>query len=129
MITLRACRWLLPLLTVSMTGCVLGYGHCKFLEPVKSSLTGRVYFREYRDDQRFDRAPILLLDRTEYIYVPAPGKQCVSAHELQLIPVGDLPDEVADKAHVVVEGTLVAATQSHQHTRFVFNVASVRLIK
>ena len=129
MITLRAYRWLLPLLTMAMSGCVLGYGHCKFLEPVKTSLTGRVYFREYHDEQRFDRAPILVLDRTEYIYAPAPGKQCVPAHELQLIPVGDLPDEVADKAHVVVEGTLVAATQSHQHTHFVFNVASVRLIK
>ena len=129
MITARASRWLLPLLTVSLSGCVLGYGHCKFLEPVKTSLTGRVMYRDYRDEERFDRAPILVLDRTEYIYAPAPGKQCVSANEVQLIPVGDLPDDVADKAHVVVEGTLVVATQSHQHTRFVFNVATVRLIK
>ena len=43
-------------------------------------------YREYRDEQRFDRAPILVLDRTEYIYAPAPGKQCVSANEAAIDP-------------------------------------------
>ena len=122
-------RWLLPILAVSMSGCVLGYGRCKFLEPVKTSLTGRVYYRDFRSAERFDRAPILVLDQTEYIYAPAQSKQCLSAHEVQLIPLGDLPDEVAEKAHVVVKGSLVEASQNHQHTRFVFNVAAVRLIK
>lgn len=119
----------LSLAVLALQGCVLGYGRCKLTEPVRSSLSGHVHFREYRDEGRIDRAPILSLDRTEYIYVSSIGKQCQSANEVQLIPVGDLPDDIAEGAHVTTEGSLVLASQSGQHTRFVFNVATIRLVK
>lgn len=121
---------LLPVLLVilGLQGCVLGYGRCKFTEPVRTSLTGHVHFREY-NGERFDRAPILVLDRTEYVYVSSRGKQCQAATEVQLIPMGDLPDDIAEGAHVVAEGSLVLANQLEQHTRFVFNLGTIRLIK
>ena len=112
-----------------LSGCVLGHGRCLFLEPLKSSLTGTVHFREFPVKNFFDRVPILTLDRTEYVYNPAQSKQCQTAREVQLVPIADLPDSIADNARVVVEGSLVDATQEHQHTRFVLNVASIRLVK
>lgn len=120
---------LLLLGTAGLQGCVLGYGHCKLTDPVTTSLVGHVHFRDYRDETTFDRAPILTLDRTEYIYAPALGKQCASAGEMQLMPLADLPDNIAEGAHVRVRGTIVQANQRGQHTRFVFNVATVELIK
>jgi hypothetical protein len=117
------------LVLVSLQGCVLGYGRCKFTAPVKTSLTGHLHFREYRDDNTLDRAPILTLDKTEYIYAPSLGKQCQSVLELQLQPLTDLPDNIADGAHVTVQGTIVQANQRGQHTRFVFSVATVQLLK
>jgi len=112
-----------------LAGCVLGHGRCLFLAPLKSSLTGTVHFREFPAKNFIDRAPILSLDRTEYVYNPAQSRQCQSAEEVQLVPIADLPDTIGDNAHVVVEGSLVDATQDHQHTRFVLNVASIRLVK
>ena len=120
----------LPLLAAAaLSGCVLGYGRCLFLEPVKSTLGGTVHFREFPANNYIDRVPILTLDRTEYVYNPAQSKQCRSADEVQLAPLVDLPNEIGENAHVVVEGSLVDATQTHQHTRFVLNVASVHLSK
>jgi len=120
---------LLALIAITpLSGCVLGYGRCLFLEPVKVSLSGTVHFREFPATNYIDRVPILSLDRTEYVYNPAQSRQCRSANEVQLAPLVDLPNEIADKAHVVVEGSLVDATQAHQHTRFVLNVASIHLV-
>lgn len=120
--------FLLAMMATALQGCVLGYGRCKLTEPVHTSLTGHVHFREY-NGSRFDRAPILLLERTEYIYVSSRGKQCQAADEVQLVPVGDLPDDIAEGAHVTVEGSLVLASRADQHTRFVFNVGTIRLVK
>jgi len=116
------------MMTAALQGCVLGYGRCKLTEPVRTSLSGHVHFREY-NGARFDRAPILVLDRTEYIYVSSRSKQCQAADEVQLIPMGDLPDDIAEGAHVTVEGSLVLASHADQHTRFVLNVGTIRLIK
>ena len=113
----------------SLSGCVLGHGRCLFLAPLKSSLTGTVHFRQFPAEHYIDRVPILSLDRTEYVYNPAQSRQCQSAHEVQLVPIADLPDDIGENAHVVAEGTLVDATQNRQHTRFVLNVASVHLVK
>ena len=119
-----------PLLAVTaLSGCVLGYGRCLFLEPVKSTLTGTVHFRDFPATNYIDRVPILTLDRTEYVYNPAQSKQCRSAEEVQLAPLVDLPSDIGENAHVMAEGTLVDATQTHQHTKFVLNVASVHLVK
>jgi hypothetical protein len=126
---MRTLKLLALLSIMALSGCVLGYGRCLFLEPVKSSLAGTVHFREFPADNYIDRVPVLTLDRTEYIYNPAQSRQCRSAHEVQLAPIADLPEDIAENAHVVVEGALVDATQAHQHTRFVLNVASIRMIK
>jgi hypothetical protein len=121
-------KGLLVLLVLALQGCVIGYGRCKLTDPVRSSLTGHVHFRNY-EGKRFDRAPILKLDRTAYIYVSSRGKQCQAADEVQLVPLTDLPDDIAEGAHVAVEGSLTLASQDWQHTRFVFNLATIRLIK
>ncbi|MBS0397421.1 MAG: hypothetical protein JSR95_01955 [Proteobacteria bacterium] len=121
-------KGLLVLIVLALQGCVIGYGRCKLTDPVRSSLTGHVHFRKY-DGKRFDRAPILVLDRMAYVYVPSHGKQCLAADEVQLVPLTDLPDEIAEGAHVMVEGSLTLASQDWQHTRFVFNLATIRLIK
>lgn len=120
--------FLFAMMAATLQGCVLGYGRCKLTEPVHSSLSGHVHFREY-NGTRFDRAPILVLDRTEYIYVSSRGKQCQPADEVQLETPGDLPDDIAEGAHVTVEGSLVLASRADQHTRFVFNVGTIRLVK
>jgi hypothetical protein len=126
---MRTLKLLAVIATTSLSGCVLGYGRCLFLEPVKVSLSGTVHFREFPATNYIDRVPILSLDRTEYVYNPAQSKQCRSAEELQLAPLVDLPNDIGENAHVAVEGTLVDATQAHQHTRFVLNVASIHLTK
>lgn len=119
----------LAVLALALQGCVLGYGGCKFTEPVKTSLTGHVRFKEFRDNNRLDRAPILQLDRTEYVYAPSLGDQCRSMLEIQLMPLTDLPDNIAEGAHVRVQGSIVQASQNDQHTRFVFNMATIQLMK
>jgi hypothetical protein len=124
---IRVCLGLVS--AAALQGCVLGYGGCKLTDPVKTSLTGHVHFRDYRDETTFDRAPILVLDRTEYIYAPAAGKQCQSAMEMQLLPLTDLPDNIAEGAHVRVQGSIVQANQRGQRTRYVFNMATVQLLK
>ncbi len=129
MMIARKLQVLLLLSAACLSGCVMGYGRCLFTDPVKTSLSGRVHFREFRDDNTLDRAPILTLDRTEYIYAPSLGKQCRSVLEVQLMPLTDLPDNIADGAHVRVEGSIVLANQRGQHTAFVINVATVQLVK
>ena len=126
---MRTLKRLVLIAIAPLSGCVLGYGRCLFLEPIKVSLTGTVHFREFPATNYIDRVPILSLDRTEYVYNPALSKQCRSANEVQLAPLVDLPDDVGENAHVIAEGSLVDATQPHQHTRFVLNVASVHLLK
>ena len=126
---MRTLKLLALIATTSLSGCVLGYGRCLFLEPVKVSLSGTVHFREFPATNYIDRVPILTLDRTEYVYNPAQSKQCRSADDLQLAPLVDLPVDIGENAHVIVDGTLVDATQAHQHTRFVLNVASIHLTK
>lgn len=121
-------KGLLALALLSLQGCVIGYGRCKLTDPVRTSLTGHVHFRKF-DGNRLVRTPILVLDQMTYVYLPSNGKQCQAADEVQLVPLTDLPDEIAEGAHVTVEGSLTPASQDWQHTRFVFNLATIRLIK
>lgn len=126
---LRRLCLLIGMVFFGLQGCVLGYGGCKLTDPVKTTLSGRVHFRDFRDDGGLDRAPILTLDRTEYIYSPGVGRQCRPALDMQLIPLTDLPDNIVAGAHVRVVGSIAQASQRGQHTAFVFNVTTVQLIK
>lgn len=106
---------------VALAGCVHGYG-CLLEEPIKHTLTGRVHFRSFPAADGMDNVPVLVLDRTAYIYAPAHSYQCMFATDLQLVGVSEFPPSVVENSHVSVEGSLFEATASHEYTRFLMNV-------
>jgi hypothetical protein len=110
---------------LALSGCVIGYGHCLFMEPVKNTLTGRVHFRAYPAADGVDNVPILSLDQTAYVYSPAQSHQCLSANDVQLVGVAEFPQDIIENSHVTVYGSLFGAASSRQHTRFVVNVLSI----
>ena len=83
--------WLLGAL-VALSGCVHGSG-CLFLQPIKHTLTGRIHFRSFPAPDGIDNVPVLVLDRTAYVYSPAHSYQCMSATDVQL--VGEVLHRVA----------------------------------
>lgn len=112
-------------LCLASAGCVSGYGGCLFLSPVKHTLTGHVHFRSYPSPEGIDNVPVLVLDRTAYIYSPAQSFQCLPADELQLVGVSEFPQNVVENSHVIVHGGLFGATSSDQHERFLMNVITL----
>jgi hypothetical protein len=112
--------WILGAL-VALSGCVHGYG-CLFLQPVKHTLTGRIHFKTYPAADGMDNVPILVLDRTAYVYSPAHTYQCMSATDIQLVGVSEFPENVIEDSRVSVEGRLFESTSSHEYTRFLMNV-------
>jgi hypothetical protein len=114
---------------VGMSGCVLGYGHCLWTEPVKNTLTGRVHFRNYPAADGIDNVPVLALDATAYIYSPAQSHQCVPANDVQMVGVTEFPTEIIDGSHVSVEGSLFEAVSGRQHTSFVLSVNTILPIR
>ncbi len=118
-------RWAMIGACLTAVGCVHGYGACLFTEPVKHTLTGRVKFRSYPTADGVDSVPILVLDRTAYLYSPAQSFQCQAADELQLVGVSEFPRNVVDNSHVSVEGKLFGATSARDHTRFLMNVVTL----
>lgn len=111
--------------TLAVAGCVHGYGGCLFVSPVKHTLTGHVHFRTYPQGQGVDNVPVLVLDRTAYIYSPAQSFLCIPADELQLEGISEFPEHVVENSHVSVQGKIVAATSSSDHTRFLMNVITL----
>jgi hypothetical protein len=121
-------RWLKLLSVVAsaaLSGCVLGYGHCLFTEPVKNTLAGHVHFRNYPAADGVDNVPVLVLDQTAYVYAPAESHECLAANDVQLVGLSEFPKDIEENTHVSVEGTLFAAATARQHTRFVVNVTSI----
>ena len=115
--------WILGVL-VALTGCVHGYG-CLFLQPVKHTLTGRIHFKTYPAADGMDNVPILVLDRTVYVYSPAHTYQCLSATDIQLVGVSEFPENVIEDSRVSVEGRLYESTSAHEYTRFLMNVTTL----
>jgi hypothetical protein len=115
--------WILGVL-VALTGCVHGYG-CLFLQPVKHTLTGRIHFKTYPAADGMDNVPILVLDRTAYVYSPAHTYQCMSATDIQLVGVSEFPENVIEDSRVSVEGGLFESTSAHEYTRFLMNVTTL----
>lgn len=125
-----AIRWLLPMAALALSGCVLGYGRCKWLDPVKSSLTGKMQFRPSEAGTNLlGSTPVLMLDSPAYIYAPGLNTRCQYASEMQLIPAVELPTEIVDGAHVIVRGGITASSRREHVTRFVLNVRTLTLIK
>ncbi|GAC1301595.1 MAG: hypothetical protein NVSMB10_01320 [Steroidobacteraceae bacterium] len=112
---------LLLALILALSGCVAGRG-CLLLQPVKHTLTGRIHFRSFPAADGIDNVPVLTLDRTAYLYVPAQSFQCLSATDLQLVGVAEFPENVIENSHVSVNGSLFTAASPREHTQFLMNV-------
>jgi hypothetical protein len=108
-----------------LSGCVIGYGPCLLLQPVKNNLSGRVHFRSYPTADGMDNVPVLALDRTAYIYAPAQSRHCLAANDVQLVGVAEFPRDVIENSHVSVDGTLFQAGSGNQHTPFLMNVTTI----
>jgi hypothetical protein len=118
-------RWAMVGACLAVAGCVHGYGACLFMQPVKHTLSGRVQFRPYATPEGMDNVPVLVLDKTAYLYAPAQSLMCQSADELQLVGVSEFPQNVVENSHVSVQGRLFSAASAHDHTRFLMNVITL----
>jgi hypothetical protein len=110
---------------LAAAGCVHGYGGCLWMQPVKHTLSGRVQFRTYPTENGIDNVPVLVLDKTAYLYAPAQSLMCQPANELQLVGVSEFPRNVVENSHVAAQGRLYSATESREHTHFLMNVITL----
>lgn len=109
---------------IALSGCVIGSGPCLWLQ-VRHDFTGRVHFREFPRSDGVDTVPILILDKTQYMYAPPQSFQCLAANDVQLIGMTEFPDSIGEDTHVVVDGKVLEGVALGQHTRFVINVVSI----
>jgi hypothetical protein len=119
--------WIL-IASLALSGCVHGLG-CLFLQPVRHTLTGRIHFRSFPAADGIDNVPVLVLDRTAYVYAPAHSYQCMSATDVQLVGVSEFPENIIENSHVSVHGSLFESTSAHQYTRFLMNVTTLLPLK
>jgi hypothetical protein len=119
--------WLLGAL-VALSGCVHGSG-CLFLQPIKHTLAGRIHFRSFPAADGIDNVPVLVLDRTAYVYSPAHSYQCMSATDVQLVGVSEFPENIIENSRVSAQGMLFESTSAHQYTRFLMNVTTLLPLK
>jgi len=120
-----ACAVTCALSCAVLSGCVIGYGHCLWLQPFTQTLTGVLHFREYPAADGIDHVPVLVLDRTAYLYTPAVSHLCLAADDLQLVGWSEFPPDLPENTHVRVDGSLFEAATGHQHTRFLINVRTI----
>jgi hypothetical protein len=111
-------------IVIALSGCVHGYG-CLLQEPINHTFTGRIHFRSFPAEDGVDEVPILVLDRTAYVYAPAHSYQCMYATDLQLVGVSEFPESVIENSRVSVEGSLFESTAAHEYTRFLINVKTL----
>jgi hypothetical protein len=109
---------------IALSGCVIGSGPCLWLQ-VRHDFSGRVHFREFPRADGIDTVPILILDKTQYIYAPPQSFQCLAANDVQLIGLTELPDSVGENTHVTVDGKVLEGVARGQYTRFVIQVNSI----
>lgn len=118
-------RWALAGVLLNASGCVIGYGPCLLLQPVKNNLTGRVHFRDFPSSEGMDNVPVLALDRTAYVYAPAQSVHCLPANDVQLVGIAEFPQDIIENSHVSVDGKLFQAGSGRQHTPFLMNVTTI----
>ena len=111
-------------LCIVLSGCVIGSGPCLWLQ-VRHDFTGRVHFREFPRDDGVDTVPILILDKTLYVYAPSQSLLCLPANDVQLIGVTEFPDRIDEGTHVIVDGKVLEGVAKDQHPRFVIEVTSI----
>ena len=111
-------------LCMAVSGCVIGSGPCLWLQ-VRHDFVGHVHFREFPRSDGVDTVPILILDKTQYMYAPPQSFQCLAANDLQLVGITELPDRIDEGSHVIVDGKVLEGVAYGQHTRFVIQVVSI----
>jgi hypothetical protein len=111
-------------LVFALSGCVIGSGPCLWLQ-VRHDFTGRVHFREFPNASGVDTVPILILDKTKYIYAPPQSLHCLAANDVQLVGLTEFPDSVGENTHVIVDGKVLEGVAQGQYTRFVIQVISI----
>ncbi|HEY0746903.1 MAG TPA: hypothetical protein VGD63_09410 [Steroidobacteraceae bacterium] len=111
-------------LCMSLSGCVIGSGPCLWLQ-VRHDFTGRVHFREFPQTDGVDTVPILILDKTLYVYAPPQSFHCLPANDVQLIGLTEFPDSIGENTHVIVDGKVLEGVARGQYTRFVIQVNSI----
>jgi hypothetical protein len=111
-------------LCVMLSGCVIGSGPCLWLQ-VRHDFTGHVHFREFPRSDGVDTVPILILDKTQYMYAPPQSFHCLPASDVQLVGVTELPDSIGEGTHVIVDGKMIEGVAKGQYTGFVIQVISV----
>jgi hypothetical protein len=121
---MKFARGMILTAVAALSGCVHGYG-CLFLQPVKHTLTGRIHFRSFPASDGMDNVPVLVLDRTAYVYSPARSYQCQSATDVQLVGVSEFPENVIENSRVTVNGALYESTSNHEYTRFLMRVTTL----
>jgi hypothetical protein len=122
---MRSMRILISLgLYLALSGCVIGSGPCLWLQ-VRHDFVGHVHLREFPRSDGIDTVPILILDKTQYMYAPPQSFHCLAANDLQLVGMAELPASIGENTHVTVDGTVYEGVADGQHTRFVINVVSI----
>lgn len=111
-------------LSIALSGCVIGSGPCLWLQ-VGHDFSGRVHFREFPNAEGVDTVPILILDKTQYIYAPPQSFHCLAANDVQLIGMTEFPDSIGENTHVLVQGKVLEGVAHGQYTRFVIQVTSI----
>ena len=129
----RALRPVMPILIGASVMLTLGMGIRQtfglFLQPIKHTLTGRIHFRSFPAPDGIDNVPVLVLDRTAYVYSPAHSYQCMSATDVQLVGVSEFPENIIENSRVTAQGSLFESTSAHQYTRFLMNVTTLLPLK
>ena len=107
-----------------LSGCVIGSGPCLWLQ-VRHDFTGHVHFREFPRSDGVDTVPILVLDKTQYMYAPPQSLHCLAANDLQLVGMTEFPDRIDEGSHVIVDGKVLEGVAHGEYTRFVIQVVSI----
>ncbi|MDE2294654.1 MAG: hypothetical protein KGL36_04245 [Gammaproteobacteria bacterium] len=118
-------RWAFLVACAALSGCVLGYGRCLLLSPMRTTLAGTLDFHAYEVGGVVERVAVLTTDHSQYVYAPAENDQCQLAERFQLTGWGEYPPDLRNGTRVRVSGSLAVATSPHQHTHFVLRVRSI----
>jgi hypothetical protein len=111
-------------LSIALSGCVIGSGPCLWLQ-VRRDFTGHVHFREFPNATGVDTVPILVLDKTQYIYAPPQSFLCLAANDVQIVGLTEFPDSIGENTHVTVDGKVLEGVAQGHYTRFVIQATSI----
>jgi hypothetical protein len=109
---------------VLLSGCVIGSGPCLWLQ-ANHTFSGHLHFRDFPTKDGIDNVPILILDKTEYVYSPARSFQCSALNDVQLVGLAEFPQSVGENSHISVRGSVREGVSGHEYTPFLIHVTSI----